>query len=317
MAASRRFHASGSYGSLGPLRHLKRRSSLHQPNLPFITTVVGSHIGENVSSTIVSGEFSGSVGRVKMVAPTNGNGAHKAIDCSKTDVAIIGGGVVGVIAARRMQERGIEYKVLERQHDFGGVWHTHGNNHSTLQVRGSASIKLNAKDIESTRSSSNRQNRSLCCLTKNRGVQQDIHWNLPMLAFVPVLLIVHLSSRNCKITSRWQPSATFSMSPRSSGQSLPTSHIVCFTVRHLRHSPSSVQAPELSYRTHPNYPLGKHGPLEQITGNAVLTRLREMAVDLGIDQHTEFCSEVETVRQQGEECAINLDARLLFCDIYI
>ncbi|BDA43875.1 probable tRNA-specific 2-thiouridylase MnmA at C-terminar half [Coccomyxa sp. Obi] len=128
-----------------------------------------------------------------MVAPTNGNGKHKAIDWSETDVAIIGGGVVGVIAARRMQERGIDYKVLERQHDFGGVWHTHGNNHSTLQ------------------------------------------------------------------------------------------------------------APELSYRTHPNYPLGKHGPLEQITGNAVLTRLREMAVDLGIDKHTDFCGEVETIRQQGDD----------------
>ena len=63
----------------------------------------------------------------------------------------------------------------------------------------------------------------------------------------------------------------------------------------------SAQAPELSYRTHPKYPLGKNGPLEQITGNAVLTQLRQMAKDLGIDQHTEFCSEVENIRQQGDE----------------
>lgn len=63
-----------------------------------------------------------------------------------------------------------------------------------------------------------------------------------------------------------------------------------------------MQAPELSYRTHPKYPLGKKGPLEQITGNAVLSRLREMAVDLGIDRHTEFHSEVETIRMKGEEC---------------
>ena len=54
--------------------------------------------------------------------------------CSTTDVAIIGGGVVGVIAANRMRERCIDYRVIERLHDFGGVWHTHSNNHSTLQV---------------------------------------------------------------------------------------------------------------------------------------------------------------------------------------
>jgi cation diffusion facilitator CzcD-associated flavoprotein CzcO len=70
----------------------------------------------------------------EMVATMNGNGVHKTIECTETDVAIIGGGVVGVIAANRMRERGIQYKVLERQHDFGGVWHSHGNNHSTLQV---------------------------------------------------------------------------------------------------------------------------------------------------------------------------------------
>ena len=56
------------------------------------------------------------------------------IKCSCTEVAIIGGGVVGVIAAKRMLERDIDFTVLEKLHDFGGVWHTHSNNHSTLQV---------------------------------------------------------------------------------------------------------------------------------------------------------------------------------------
>lgn len=68
-----------------------------------------------------------------MVAPKT-NGTVVSVPRAEVDVAIIGGGVVGVIAAKRMHERGIDYKVIERQHDFGGVWHTHGNNHSTLQV---------------------------------------------------------------------------------------------------------------------------------------------------------------------------------------
>ncbi len=65
-----------------------------------------------------------------MVAPKQ----MKAVPREHIDVAIIGGGVVGLVAAKRMQERDIAYKVLEKQRDFGGVWHTHGNNHSTLQV---------------------------------------------------------------------------------------------------------------------------------------------------------------------------------------
>lgn len=75
----------------------------------------------------------GYIGRVyaKMVAPKQ----DTVVPRDHTDVAIVGGGVVGVIAAKRMQERGIDFRVIERQRDFGGVWHTHGNNHSTLQVR--------------------------------------------------------------------------------------------------------------------------------------------------------------------------------------
>ena len=58
----------------------------------------------------------------------------KPVPRSHIDVAIIGGGVVGVVAAKRMLERVIAFTVIERQRDLGGVWHTHGNNHSTLQV---------------------------------------------------------------------------------------------------------------------------------------------------------------------------------------
>ena len=61
------------------------------------------------------------------------------------------------------------------------------------------------------------------------------------------------------------------------------------------------QAPELSYRFHPKYPLGKKGPLEQITGNSVLRRLREMAADLRIRDHTHFCSEVETICMEDDK----------------
>ena len=46
--------------------------------------------------------------------------------------------------------------------------------------------------------------------------------------------------------------------------------------------------------------MGKNGPLEQITGNNVLKRLRDMATELGIDEHTDFCSEVETIRMDND-----------------
>ena len=61
------------------------------------------------------------------------------------------------------------------------------------------------------------------------------------------------------------------------------------------------QAPELSYRFHSKYPLGKKGPLEQITGNSVLRRLREMAADLCIRDHTHFCSEVQSIRMEDDK----------------
>ena len=49
--------------------------------------------------------------------------------------------------------------------------------------------------------------------------------------------------------------------------------------------------------------LGSKGPLEQATGNAVLTNLREYARILGIHEHTDFNSEVETIQQSSNLCA--------------
>ena len=42
--------------------------------------------------------------------------------------------MVGVVAAMRMRDRGIQYRVIERNSDFGGTWHTHSNNYSTTQA---------------------------------------------------------------------------------------------------------------------------------------------------------------------------------------
>jgi cation diffusion facilitator CzcD-associated flavoprotein CzcO len=64
---------------------------------------------------------------------TTVNGHGEGFYSTGTDVAIIGGGVVGLLSAMRMRERGIEYRIIERSTDFGGTWHTHSNNHSTLQ----------------------------------------------------------------------------------------------------------------------------------------------------------------------------------------
>ena len=65
------------------------------------------------------------------------------------------------------------------------------------------------------------------------------------------------------------------------------------------------QAPELAYRTHPQYPLGKRGPLEQIGGNAVLSTLRRLATETGVRARTHFGYEVETVRKGStdDRCA--------------
>jgi cation diffusion facilitator CzcD-associated flavoprotein CzcO len=53
----------------------------------------------------------------------------------KTDlVAIIGGGICGVLAAQRLAQENIEYIIIERNEDFGGNWLLRANSYSHLQV---------------------------------------------------------------------------------------------------------------------------------------------------------------------------------------
>ena len=65
--------------------------------------------------------------------------------------------------------------------------------------------------------------------------------------------------------------------------------------------PAAAQAPEAAYRTHPRYPLGTRGPLEQIGGNAVLSTLRRLSTEKGVRAHAHFGCEVETVKQDSAD----------------
>lgn len=50
------------------------------------------------------------------------------------DVLIIGGGVCGVLAGARFAREGFSYKIIEKNHDYGGVWAYRANGYSHLQV---------------------------------------------------------------------------------------------------------------------------------------------------------------------------------------
>lgn len=50
-------------------------------------------------------------------------------------VAIVGGGICGVLAARECQKRGLTYEIFEKKSQLGGNWYTKANAHSYLQVR--------------------------------------------------------------------------------------------------------------------------------------------------------------------------------------
>ena len=51
-----------------------------------------------------------------------------------TEVCIIGGGISGILAAKKCVDRGLRYKVIDANPQLGGCWHTLANDHSTLQV---------------------------------------------------------------------------------------------------------------------------------------------------------------------------------------
>ena len=52
-----------------------------------------------------------------------------------TGIAIIGAGVCGVLAGHQCAEQGIEYCILERETQIGGVWDYRANSYSQLQVQ--------------------------------------------------------------------------------------------------------------------------------------------------------------------------------------
>lgn len=62
---------------------------------------------------------------------------HRILDDVPVEVAVIGSGVCGVLAAATLRERdGARVRVLEASPEgAGGVWRTTANSYSTLQVR--------------------------------------------------------------------------------------------------------------------------------------------------------------------------------------
>lgn len=53
---------------------------------------------------------------------------------TKVDMVIVGGGICGIIAARNCHERGITYRLVEREACLGGNWHLLANSYSHLQA---------------------------------------------------------------------------------------------------------------------------------------------------------------------------------------
>lgn len=52
----------------------------------------------------------------------------------RVDVAIVGGGLCGILAAARCAEAGFSYQLIERNGVLGGNWQTMANGHSKLQA---------------------------------------------------------------------------------------------------------------------------------------------------------------------------------------
>ena len=51
------------------------------------------------------------------------------------DVAILGAGISGVLAAQQALNDGLSFRIIDRCQDFGGVWDFRANSYSHLQVR--------------------------------------------------------------------------------------------------------------------------------------------------------------------------------------
>lgn len=51
-----------------------------------------------------------------------------------TEVAIIGGGICGILAAKGCRDHNLPYRLIERGDDLGGNWVTLANGHSCLQA---------------------------------------------------------------------------------------------------------------------------------------------------------------------------------------
>ena len=58
--------------------------------------------------------------------------AHSAIE--RVDVAILGAGISGVLAAQQAIRDNLSFRILDRCQDFGGVWDFRANSYSHLQV---------------------------------------------------------------------------------------------------------------------------------------------------------------------------------------
>lgn len=69
-----------------------------------------------------------------MASATVTLGFSKTAQVDNVDIVIIGGGICGIMAAKKAQERGLKYVVIERTHALGGVWHTMANATSFLQA---------------------------------------------------------------------------------------------------------------------------------------------------------------------------------------
>lgn len=52
----------------------------------------------------------------------------------EVEVAIVGGGICGILAAHRCVQRQIKYILIEKDDKLTGVWQAIANEHSQLQV---------------------------------------------------------------------------------------------------------------------------------------------------------------------------------------